>query len=105
MTKGQYAHGGYVRLRRDPIRDLAAKHDLSLAEQGLLFRLLLYVDSRSPELHTTQAELAVLVGIHRTRLPRVLDRLVEAGAVEYRFPKGHQGVVRVVAYDDLVGGS
>lgn len=80
-------------------------HDkgMSHTEHSVLCTLLRIVDSRDPVILCTQGELAEWVKVHRTNLNKVLDGLVARKVVEYDFPKGHRGWVRVTGYDDLVG--
>jgi hypothetical protein len=94
--------GRFVQLRPSAFEDAVEQHTLSLAEQGLLSRLLLLVDYRTARYDCTLDELAQRVGIHRHNLRPKLARLAECGLIERKFPQGHRGSVTVTSYLDLV---
>ncbi len=103
--------GGFAQVMRRPFLDWCTSRGrvLRLDERGLLVWLLLEAHRRHhgvggcPVLSLTKAAIAEALGITRRRVARMLDALMEVGAVAWEPGRGGAGgELVVVAYDELV---
>lgn len=92
----------YVQLGKC-FRDRADELGLRTRDRHALFELVMASDFQTGIIaSTTWDEVATIIGCSRPTAQDRLDALASAGAVRYRFPRGHPGFVVVRCYLDVV---
>ena len=101
-----YAEGkkSHTKLDRYALFDLGRAHHLSAMARWMLASLCLLADFRAAAVSITYAELAEYTGDSRSRIPKTLHELEEAGLVKITLPFGpnREGEVVILAWDDIV---
>lgn len=96
---------GFVPIERGAVDRLAQRHGLTFYARAVLLELALEAgwegENRGAVSGFTVAAWAEHLGIGRNRLSEALVELEAAGAVEHRPVRGHEGTVRILAYDEI----
>lgn len=92
----------FVMLHPDRLDDVCVRHELVGVDRHVLIELLLVANHLDDTARLTATELARHIGIARKTLMGALQRLSNAKTVEFEFPRGSTGWVRVSVYAEIM---